>query len=444
MKPQSPGASARAAAARSLDAVLRAGRRLDAALVEFAAPLAPRERAQAMALAWEATRWHCRNRVLVGRLLTRPLRPRDRILEALLSVALAELQVGHAPDYAVVSAAVGASRRLGLGRAAGLVNATLRRYLRERPGLDAALSADPEARWGHPQWLIERLRVDWPTRWQAVLRANQQHPPLWLRVNLGRTTREAAGERLAAAGLACEAPAEFPQALRVIEPVPVDALPGFADGLLSVQDAGAQLAAPLLAPARGMRVLDACAAPGGKAAHLLEYSAGELELLALDIDAQRLTRVAENLERLQLSAELRAGDLLAPDDWWDGQPFDRILLDVPCSASGVLRRHPDIRFLRRPEDLPELAAREARMLRAAWGLLKPGGRLLYASCSVFPVENHAVLDGFIDAQADAVETRSAIRLPMLSATAAGPGLQLLPGDANCDGFYYALIEKRPA
>ncbi|RMF95134.1 MAG: 16S rRNA (cytosine(967)-C(5))-methyltransferase RsmB [Gammaproteobacteria bacterium] len=438
------GAGPRAVAARSLDAVLHAGRRLDQALAEFAAEYPAPARAQAMALAWEATRWHCRHRAIVDRLLTRRLRRRDRVLAALLSVALAELEVGRAPDYAAVSAAVAASRLLGLGRAAGLVNAALRRYLRERESLMAAVTADPEARWAHPRWLIDALRADWPRHWEAILAANQQHPPMWLRVNVAKTTREAVSRRLAAAGLACEAPVDYPQALRLIEPRPVEDVPGFADGLVSVQDAGAQLAAGLLAPAPGMRVLDACAAPGGKTAHLLECAAGDIDLLALDIDAQRLARVAENLSRLALRATLRAGDLLAPDDWWDGQRFDRILLDLPCSASGVLRRQPDIRFLRRASDIPRFARRQRRLLDAAWSLLAPGGRLLYASCSVLRAENQAVLSEFLAARADArecdepaVPSGSALRGP-------GPGWQLLPADGGTDGFYYALIEKRPA
>lgn len=431
------GAAARAAAARAVDQVLQHGRTLDQALAA-AKGLPERERAQAQALAYGALRWHCRHRALLGRLLARPLRPRDRLLEALLSVGLYQLLESGQPDYAAVSATVAASRLLGLGRASGLVNGVLRRFGREREALLAALADDEPAHYAHPRWLIEALRQDWPSHWQAMLAANQQPPPLWLRVR-GDVPDYLASLR--SAGLEAEASAAFTDGVKLRRGVPVAKLPGFAEGRVSVQDAAAQLAARLLAAGPGMRVLDACAAPGGKTGHLLEQAQGDLDLLALDVDAERLGRLRENLARLGLRARVAQGDVLRPADWWDGRPFQRILLDAPCSGTGVLRRHPDIRFLRRPADLGPLAERQGLMLQHLWPLLAPGGALLYATCSVLRAENQDVVRQFLAATPDA---RLATAWPL-----AGPlpvlmdgGWQLLPGPADTDGFYYALMLKQ--
>ena len=445
MSRDADGAPARAAAAQAVHAVVQDGRNLDQALQAATEKIHdPRSRAQAQSLAYEALRWHCRHRRVIEALLDKPLRARDRILEALLSVGIQELVTGRAPGYAVVSANVNATRLLGRPRATGLVNASLRRFQREQESLLANVDEHEDARYGYPNWMIDALRQDWPEDWQRILEAGQLRAPMWLRVNLDRTVRDALLSRFADAGIDAQALDGLPAALKLARPMPVEDLPGFESGEVSVQDAAAQFAAALLQPARGTRVLDACAAPGGKSGHLLEAAQGEIDLVALDVDPQRLERVESNLSRLDYPARIVAGDLCAPEDWWDGRAFDAILLDVPCSASGVIRRHPDIRFLRRPEDLPGLATRQLQMLKTAWSLLRDGGRLLYATCSVFRQENQHVMADFLDNHPDARELHSSNpALENLAANAA-PGHQILPGTADTDGFYYALIEKQAA
>lgn len=429
------GAPTRAAAARAVAAVLARGQTLEAALEAVlnadppAFSFSRRDQAQVHWLAYGAVRNHHRHQALLAKLLTRPLKDRDRLLEALLSVGLHQLADPEQPDYAAVSATVEAARLLGLAHAAGLVNASLRRFQREAPALLASLAGDRAARYSHPAWLLARLRADWPDQWEAIAAAGQQHPPVWLRVNRSRGTVADYAHRLAAElGLGTSSNPDFPDALKLEAAVPVQQLPGFADGLVSVQDAASQLAAPLLAPTRGMRVLDACAAPGGKTTHLLEWAGGDLDMTALDISAARLRRVDDNLRRLGFTATLIEGDALVPADWWDGRRFDRILVDAPCSATGVIRRHPDIKLLRRPDDLPALVARQRRLLDQLWPLLKPGGRLLYSTCSVLRAENDAV-----------VQAALATGTVRLLADTPRPGLQLLPGDSDTDGFYYALM-----
>ena len=357
-------------------------------------------------------------------------------VDALLTTALALLwPTGEALPYAehtLVDQAVTLARQRA-PTSAGFVNAVLRRFIRERDALVTAAERDPVAAWQHPAWWIERVRHDWPTQWQGILRAASLHPPMTLRVNARRATPQACVERLAALGI--EAAVAGPQAVVLAEPRPVQQLPGFAEGEVSVQDAAAQLAAPLLLHGAPRRVLDACAAPGGKTAHLLELA--ELDLVALDADAQRLERVRETLQRLGLAAQLQAGDARDPAAWWDGRPFDAILLDAPCTASGIVRRHPDVRWLRRAGDVGALAQVQAQMLDALWPLLRPGGRLLYATCSVFKAEGSEQIDAFLQRQPDA----------RLAAHPASPGhLLLLPdngpqGGVSMDGFYYALLEK---
>ncbi len=362
-------------------------------------------------------------------------------VSALQLVALAELLLpGRRHEAVIVDQAVSAARAdPGTAPAAGFLNATLRRFLREREAMLAAIADDPQARWNHPAWWIERLRADHPQHWAAVLEADAGRAPMTLRVNLRRLDREAALARLAAAGL----PAQpiGPAALRLAEPCDVADIPGFAQGDFSVQDLAAQLAAPLLAPRDGERVLDACAAPGGKTGHLLELA--DCRLLALDADAARLARVRETLDRLALQAELRCADAARPADWWDGEPFDRILLDAPCSASGIVRRHPDVVWLRQRRDIATLAARQAEMLGALWGLLKPGGTLLFATCSVFRAEGDSLITAFCRRQVDAQ------RQPLIWRWHEGDAdhriAHLLPNTGparNHDGFFYASLRKR--
>ncbi|HSV48561.1 MAG TPA: 16S rRNA (cytosine(967)-C(5))-methyltransferase RsmB, partial [Ramlibacter sp.] len=316
-----------------------------------------------------------------------------------------------------------------------------RRFLREREALVAATEADPAARWNHPSWWIARLQQDHPAQWQQILEANNRQPPLSLRVNARRAQRAELQQRLADAGLPSQPAGD--QGLVLARPRPVDEIPGFAEGLLSVQDLGAQMAAPLLlegldrqAP---LRILDACAAPGGKTAHLLE-SAAHAQVTALDIDPVRCERIQDNLRRLGLQAQVLAADAARPQDWWDGRLFDAILLDAPCTASGIVRRHPDVRWLRRPSDLDQLAAQQARLLDALWPLLQPGGRLLYCTCSVFRAEGEARMQTFVTHNKDASQRPAPGHLiPQIGAKPDG-----VPDnpEGDHDGFYYGLLEKK--
>lgn len=356
-------------------------------------------------------------------LLERPLT--DPQLGWLLRVALYQLAYTRAPAHAVVHNAVTAA---GPGWRRGLANAVLRNFQRRRAELEKIADTQPSARWSHPDWWIDRLKTEHPAQWQAILEASLLHPPFTLRVNCRHGDVAGYLARLDAAGLSARQTG--PDAVTLGKAVPVHSLPGFAEGQVSVQDAGAQWAARLLDAQPGERVLDACAAPGGKTGHILERA--ELELTALDLDPTRLARVHDNLERLQLTATLVEGDAAEPDGWWNGQPFDRILADVPCSASGVVRRNPDIKWLRRPDDIARLAARQAVMLERLWSLLTPGGTLLYATCSIFDEENAGQVEAFL-----AHHLQDAELCPLPEPLSDG---SLLP-DAEHDGFFYALLRK---
>jgi 16S rRNA (cytosine967-C5)-methyltransferase len=382
------------------------------------------------ALVFGAMRWHHRLLPQCDRLLSKPLRQGQLELGALLRIGLLQLQHLRVPEHAAVSATVDAAKLLGQADAAPLVNAVLRRFQRERAAIDAALADVPEARFSHPAWLIDALARDWPDAWQTLLEANNAQAPMWLRVNERRGSREAYLEMLRASGIGATAAADVATAIALDAPRPVDSLPGFAAGYVSVQDIAAQRAAGFLELASGQRVLDACAAPGGKTGHILETCTELAEVWAVDRDEARLAKVRENLDRLGLAARVIAGDATRPADWWDGRPFDRILLDAPCSGTGVIRRHPDIKVLRRPEDVTRAAQLQSDLLRALWPLVRPGGRLVYATCSVLRRENDAQIEAFQRSQPDE-----------------GPGTvvarrcQTLPGETNGDGFYYACLHK---
>ena len=375
---------------------------------------------------------------IVGRLAARPIP--DPLLRMLVVVALYQLDYTRAPPFAVVDRAVAAAGAAVRPAAKSLVNALLRRYLREREAIRADALRGDVARYSYPKWWIDRVRDDHPDRWQAVLDAGNAHPPLTLRVNRRVATRDALAERFASAGIETQTPADW--ALIVGAPRPVAELPGFAEGAFSVQDLAAQLAAPLLDARDGMRVLDACAAPGGKTTHLCELA--DADVVALDIDPTRLARVRENMERLRLDdRRIRyvEGDAGDPRSWFDGRPFDRILLDAPCTASGVVRRHPDAKWRHREGDVARFAREQARLLAACWPLLARGGRLLYATCSVFAAENGAQVAQFVARHDDALrETLS------FDGAAADRDGQLLPSPEgarhNQDGFFYALLRKR--
>ena len=439
-----PGAATRGLAARAVARVLGDGVTLDDAFAVLDLEILPAtDRAQVKALAFGALRWHHRHRQLLHLLLVRPLPGGDKLLESLLSVGLFQMLDERQPDYAAVSATVDAARWLGMPKAVGLVNATLRRLQREREALMERALATEEGRYSHPAWLIDRLKRDWPDDWRTVLEAALRQPPLWLRVNALKQTVAGYRARLERAALAGEVEPDIPDGIRLPRPLPVNAIPGFAEGEVTIQDAGSQLAAQLLAPAPGMRVLDACAAPGGKATHLLERAGGRLDLVALDIDARRLARVRENLDRLGLVAATLAGDAQQPDAWWDGRAFDCILVDAPCSGTGVIRRHPDIKWLRRESDIAPLGRSQRGILDRLWPLLRPGGRLLYVTCSILKQENAEVLAGFLEAHPDAAPVeapRGAV--PAWAAPQPGGGWQSLPGHADTDGLYYALMIRQ--
>ncbi len=395
------------------------------AALQAAPGLTPQQRGALQDLSYGTLRYYGQLVRVLEQLLHKPVQ--DEQLRCLLLVALYQLQYTKAAPHAVVDFAVRAVRKRN-GAAGGLANAVLRNFLRKREGLLATAADSEEGRYSYPQWWIDSLKAQYGERSEAILLAGNQHPPMTLRVNCSRITPADYLVKLSQHDI--QARLIAPDAVLLEHPMAVDKLPGFSDGLISVQDAGAQYAARLLDVSDGMRVLDACAAPGGKSTHLLELA--QLDLIALDKDEQRLERVRENMQRLQLSAHLQCGDAAQPDDWWDGQPFQRILADVPCSASGVVRRHPDIKWLRRPQDIDGFAQQQLQILNALWRLLTRDGKLLYATCSVFARENQQVIAEFLRQHDDARQ------LP-LPAPNLNEG-QLLPDDQH-DGFFYALLHK---
>jgi 16S rRNA (cytosine967-C5)-methyltransferase len=371
-------------------------------------------------LVYGSLRAYGRGDFFLSRLLQKPLASDE--VRSLLLVAIYRLETRPDAAHTVVDQAVSAAGEVAGGNFKALVNGVLRNFLRQQAALTADFAADPIASAMHPDWWLDQLQTAYPEDWPAIAAAGNAPPPMGLRVNTRRTTQDDYAARLAAAGIAAHPIGECGLALD--KPVSVDALPGFADGLVSVQDPGAQLAATLLDPAPGSHVLDACAAPGGKTAHLLERV--DLDLLALDLKPARCRRVAEGLSRLGLAAKIEAADCAKLTTWWDGRPFDAVLADVPCTASGVVRRNPDAKWLRREADIASFAAAQARILDALWQVVRPGGKLLYATCSVFPAENGGQIERFLVRQPQAHRCHEE---------------QLLP-NAEHDGFFYCLLEKR--
>lgn len=425
-----------AASARVVAAVFEQGCTADDALL--AHETSPHRRA-IRAVALGTLRWWSRCEALIAPLLARPVEQTAPALRALLAVAVHQLEHSRNPPESTVSAAVDAARLLGHAHAAALVNAVLRRLLRERAERTADVGREPATRHAHPRWLVEALQSAWPDCWEALLAANNGHPPLTLRLDGSRVTRDDYLRELAEAGIDARPVPWLPLAVTLDKPLAVERIPRFREGQVSVQDASAQLAARLLAPRAGERILDACAAPGGKSGALLEL-APDVQLTAVDSDAERLQRVADNLRRLGRSAGLVVADLSAPPRWWDGRPFDAILLDAPCSATGVIRRHPEIKWLRRASDIAPLAARQRQLLDACWAMLRPGGRLVYVTCSLLPAENGEVVADFLARHAEARELDCDIGAAPLRRCA--PGWQSLPlGEAAGDGFYYACLQR---
>jgi 16S rRNA (cytosine967-C5)-methyltransferase len=437
-----PAAGARSVAAHAVARILREGVTLDAALHDALAATPAGLGPSVRSLSYGAVRGYYRHEAILSRLLSQPVRSLDLLVRALMSVALFELEDARTPEYAVVDAAVKAAKATDAARASGLVNAVLRRYLRERKTVDADIARNPTLRHASPIWLADRFRADWPVRWTQLLAAGDAQAPMWLRVDGRRATTESYLEKLREAGLGARAESRVPLAIALDAPCDVHELPGFDQGLVSVQDLGAQCVAFPLELSCGQRVLDACAAPGGKTALIAEREPSLARLVGLDIDPQRLIRVQENLVRGDLRAELMAGDLREPEAWWDGVPFDRILLDAPCSALGVIRRHPDIRLRKSPSEIDKLPLLQARLLTASWRMLAPGGRLVYATCTVTRSENRDVVAAFLAGTPDAgiVPPESWPGWPGFG-EADGFGRQILPGEAGADGFYYAALLK---
>jgi len=414
------------------------GRSLSQVMPELAARVEPRERALLQELCYGTMRWLPRLQWFSTQLLDKPLKTKDGDVQALLLVGLYQLAFMDIAPHAAVSETVAVAARFNKPWAKGLVNAILRRFQRERGKLDERMGGNEVAQTAHPRWLLTLLQQAWPQQWRDITAANNQRPPMTLRINRRRQDSHAYLAQLRALEIEATPSPHAPEALTLAAPIGVERLPGFSEGRLSVQDAAAQLAAHLVDAQPGHRVLDACAAPGGKTGHLLELY-DDIELIAIDQEPSRLERVAENLHRLHLSAQLLAADAGDTARWWDGRPFDRILLDAPCSASGVIRRHPDIKALRRDEDIGNLVIQQRRLLHALWPLLAPGGMLVYATCSVLPQENHLQISAFLSETSDAKEQPIDASWGERVTT----GRQLIPGQDNMDGFYYACLVKQP-
>jgi 16S rRNA (cytosine967-C5)-methyltransferase len=429
---------ARRAAVTVLVEVFGAGRSLSATLPPVVRKVEdPRERALVQDLCYGVLRWWPRLEAVAAVLMRKPLKERDTDVHCIILAALYQLLYTRIPPHAAVDEAVNLAAALGKPWARQVINAVLRRFQRERAETLERADRDEAAALAHPRWMLDRLQVAWPDDWRRIALTGNERPPMHLRVNRRRCGRDEYLRELAAVGIAAAAHPHGAEALVLEHAFDVDCLPGFAAGRVSVQDAAAQLAAGLLAARPGERVLDVCAAPGGKTAHILELQPGLESLLALDRDAVRLQRVQENLDRLGLAATLMCADAGTPEDWWDGIPFDRILLDAPCSGTGVIRRHPDIKRLRREADITPLVAQQERLLEAAWSVLKPGGMLLYSTCSIIPGENDGQIARFLARHPDA----AARRLEAQWGRALSAGWQILPGEDGMDGFYYACLDK---
>lgn len=398
-----------------------------------------RDRSFVQALVYQTVRHFQELDALTRQALKKPLKKKDLDVHCLIMVGLCQQRYLATPDHAAVNATVEATRLLKKPWARGLVNAVLRKAMRH----ELTVPDDETVVWNHPPWLIDRLRRAWPDHWQSILEANQHPGPMTIRVDAWAGGRDGWLQQLEDAGLSGRPTAVSPRGVTLDTACAVHRLPGFEAGAVSVQDEAAQMAAYWLDPQPGDRVLDACAAPGGKTGHLLALMAGQGELLALDASARRLTRVEENLQRLGQQATLRCAPAEQTDAWWDGRPFDRILLDVPCSGTGVIRRHPDIKLLRRPADIDTLIGLQADILRAVWQTLKPGGVLLYATCSVLPAENSGQIERFLSRNSDAcIEPLPMADLPPTHGLPGPYGEQWLPQTEGADGFYFARLRKQ--
>ena len=427
----------RLAAAKALAAVLNGKASLNSSLPTQLDWVEDRDRGFTQDLAFGTARWQPRLSALAAKLLQKPFKAADADVEALLLVGLYQLLYTRVPAHAAIGETVGCAEKLKKPWAKALLNAVLRRAQRESEALLAELEHDPVVRTAHPRWLQKSLKAFWPEQWEGICAANNAHPPMILRVNRRHHSRDAYLQLLTDAGIAAKPCVYSTDGIVLEAAADVRSLPGFAEGWISVQDEAAQLAADLLDLAPGQRVLDACCAPGGKTCHILEVQKDLAGVVAVDLEAKRLVRVRENLARLGLSAELIAADGRDTATWWDGKPFQRILLDAPCSATGVIRRHPDIKLTRQPDDIAALAVLQGELLDALWPTLEVGGILLYATCSTLPTENTEVIQAFLARTSGAREldlaTTAGIKQPH--------GRQLLAQEGGHDGFYYAKLIK---
>ncbi len=413
------------------------GRNLESALQSVADRLPEKERALTAEISYGVCRWYFQLDALLKLLLDKPIKSSQRVIHALMLVGLYQLLHTRIPAHAAVSETVAATGKLRKGWAKSLTNAVLRRFLREQQSLLQQLDSSDTAQLSMPQWLLQRLQQAWPGEWRQIAESYLQRPPMTLRVNCSKTSVEAAIAELAAAGVSAHPFEEIDSALMLDKAAAVELLPGFSAGYLSVQDAGAQFAAMLLDAQPGDEVLDACAAPGGKTTHILERQP-DASVTAMDVDAGRLQRVEENLQRLGQQARLITGDVSLQQGKWRDRSYERILLDVPCSATGVIRRHPDIKLLRKAGDVASLAGRQQQILESVWPLLKSGGVLLYVTCSLLPEENQQQVEAFLSRHDDAREQAIALTVGRKHSI----GWQILPGESHMDGFYYALLGKR--
>lgn len=432
----------RLAAAKALAVVLSGKASLNSSLPKQLDNVEDRDRGLTQDLAFGTARWQPRLSALAAKLLQKPFKSVDADVEALLLVGLYQLLYTRIPPHAAIGETVGCAEKLKKPWAKALINAVLRRAQRESEALFVELEHDPVVRTAHPRWLQKALKAYWPQQWEAICAANNAHPPMILRVNRRHHSRDAYLALMQTAGIEAHSCTFSQDGIVLSEPCDVRNLPGFAEGWISVQDEAAQLAADLLELAPGQRVLDACCAPGGKTCHLLEVQPQLAGVVAVDLEAKRLVRVKENLERLGLSAELIAADARDTQQWWDGKPFQRILLDAPCSATGVIRRHPDIKLARQADDIPALATLQGELLDALWPTLEVGGILLYATCSTLPMENTEVVEAFLARTSGARELDIAGQLGEQPPGLKQPhGRQLLPQEGGHDGFYYAKLIK---
>ena len=427
---------ARVLAIKVVDEVLSHGRSLSTALPKLLPRADEGERGLCQELSYGLLRHYLTLDAIAAQLMDKPLKAKDHDIHLLILLGLYQILHLRIPDHAAVSATVESVKALKKPWARGLINGVLRNFLRNREELLQQVAQNHSSHYAHPQWFISAVRRSWPEQWAAILEANNQYPPFTLRCNARQVQREDYLQQLDEVELSATATAHTEQGITLEQACPVERLPGFEQGRASVQDGAAQLAAQLLNAQAGDKVLDACAAPGGKLAHILERQP-DCQVTAVDIDAQRVERIEQNLQRLQLRAEVLTADVAATDQWWDGEPFDRILLDAPCSATGVIRRHPDIKQLRTAGDIEQLARLQAQILDALWPTLKPGGQMVYATCSVMAEENSLQVAGFLSRHKDARE----LPLEVTWGHACEVGRQILPGEDGMDGFYYAILQK---